>query len=135
MTEILRERLFQSRKSERPTPADAEQALPSAPPDQELARRRFVALAGAAFFGLALKMTFPQIASATCTPFPCDGPRCCDCCVWGPGCTCCNGLNHGVWPNACWVTCAPDCYQYKCCDFNQYGGICICKLFLGTTCC
>lgn len=98
-----------------------------------IARRRFLTVSAAAFFGLAGKMMFPEVAHASCSFPPCSGPRCCDCCVWGPGCTCCDGLYTGVYDNACW-TCCYGGHWWKCCDFWQYGSLCLCKLYLGGSC-
>lgn len=117
-------------------------------------RQKFFAMSAASFFGLAGKLAFPGVAEADHNPSdcpaprgdttPCVGRRICDCCVWGPGCTCCSGLCSPSNPdpsgqvgcpydNSCWIT----CYQnrtWKCCDFIQCGHQCICRLYLGDYC-
>jgi hypothetical protein len=133
MTEHLRELLFEPRSLEQ-TP---------------LRRSRFLTMSAAAFFGLAGKLVFAEEAQSTTCPcdyntFPCVGCRVCNCCVWGPGCTCCNGLCTPSnpppdpivgcpYPNSCWETCA-DGHWWKCCDFIQCNRQCICKLYLGGSC-
>jgi hypothetical protein len=99
-------------------------------------RQRFLTVSAAAFFGLAGKALFPGSAQAyhTCGFPPCSGGYCCDCCVAGPGCTCCQGLDyHNHITSACWVCCYGG-HKWKCCDFWQSSQECVCRLYLGDPC-
>lgn len=99
-------------------------------------RQKFLTVTAATFFGLAGKGLFPDSAKAyfSCGFPPCSGSYCCDCCVWGPGCTCCNGLDYTYHPSsACWTNCYGGGW-WKCCDFWQNGVSCVCRLYLGGSC-
>lgn len=114
-------------------------------------RAKFLRMSAVAFFGLAGRVAFPSDAEAnhagSCpegSTAPCIGRRICDCCVWGPGCTCCDGLctpSHNdpsgnlncPYDNACWIGCAEN-RTWKCCDFVQCSHQCICRLYLGDYC-
>lgn len=108
-----------------------------------LRRQRFLTVAGAALFGFATKMVLAEQAQALHEPpyAGCFGCNMCDCCVWGPGCTCCSGdgpcYNCGCPTNpssACWYSCVSGSY-WKCCDFKQWNGsyyqCCICRQYIG----
>jgi hypothetical protein len=98
-------------------------------------RQRFLTVTAAAFFGLAGKALFPGSAQAvhSCGFPPCSGGYCCDCCVAGPGCTCCDVLSYRHHASACWACCYGG-HMWKCCDFLQNGTECICRQYLGTAC-
>lgn len=99
-------------------------------------RKRFVALAGAGLFGLALRWFAPENARAWHGGgvYPCEGFYACHCCN---GSTCCDP-NGCFWPahshcpsgGQCWYTCYCN-YWWQCCDWHVYddGGSvrhCIC---------
>jgi hypothetical protein len=103
-------------------------------------RSRFLAAAGATVFGFATKMVIADQAQATHeAPYAgCYGCNMCDCCVSGPGCSCCDGngpcYNCGCPTNpssACWYSCVSG-NLWKCCDFHQGGVCCICRQYIGS---
>jgi hypothetical protein len=95
-------------------------------------RSRFVALAGAAVFGLAEKMVRPGVARAYhgAVPPGCDGFGECHCCNES---TCCesgcnyDGVSHCHTGQQCWNV----CYNgniWRCCDWHDgSGNHCICR--------
>ena len=98
--------------------------------DVPLGRRRLVATAGAALFGMAAKLAMPSVAHAT--PFCCVGGAC-GCCN---GTTCCSQGCSAVSTSCssgwqCWVCCYCGT-NYQCCDWQPSGGgLCVCAAAVG----
>jgi hypothetical protein len=131
MIEMVSRKLFEGHAE----PAKTSPGTPIPGTTTGLPRQRFLTMTAAAFFGLAGKALFPGSAQAyfSCGFPPCSGAYCCDCCVWGPGCTCCDGLNYRYHSSACWTGCYGG-HWWKCCDFWQSGQECLCRLYLGGNC-
>lgn len=105
-------------------------------------RRRFFALVGSGFFGVAMRLAAPDVAKAWHggDPYPCYGFYLCHCCS---GSTCCESTctwpaNHSHCPSGtqCWYACYCTVY-FRCCDWHtkDSGGSlrhCICKGVVGS---
>ena len=105
-------------------------------------RSRVLAGMGAVLTGAALKLWFPETASALyptpngCYPrgstlgcTGCSGSTC------TPGCTASPGACPPGPSNQCWITCAYEgccLYKFRCCDWiNSSGQFCECRAYIG----
>lgn len=109
--------------------------------DSRISRNRVLAGAGAALTAAAVKLWFPETASALLpTPNGCypagTNLGCNQCTPWcTPNCTAHNGSCPPVGGGNCWYTCAYEgccLYKFRCCDFNNSSGqFCECRAYIG----
>ena len=108
-------------------------------------RNRFLRAAGAALFGLAIRMVAPRPLyahpnNASPPPYPCVAFHPCPACSGTTcavsGCTWHGWHSHGCSSGQqCWYTCAVEGYIYKCCDWHHptlgWQDLCICSAWVG----